>query len=94
MSDRRWEKLQNVAHRLNHEAGENEENWSGTKKRPRFLPCARASILIAGCLNDTPLPQVFIDAYNEPCICHGPFMKMSFFDFQDMALDDSYRVKR
>lgn len=94
MSDTRWIKLQNVAHRLNHEAGKNKANWGGTKKRPQFTPCAKATILIAGCSNDVPLPEVFIDAYNTPCICHGLQYNAPFWEFQDLALDDSYRIRK
>lgn len=94
MTDNRWNKLQNVAYRLNHEAGKNKANWSGTKKKPVFTPCARAVVLIKGCQTDEPLPEVFIDAYNTPCICHGTYMGISFFEFQDFSLDNSYRTSR
>jgi hypothetical protein len=90
-NNNRIDKLQNVAYRLNHEAGKNKANWSGTKKRPQFTPCSRAGVLITACQTDEVLPSIFMEAYNEPCICHGTFMNISFFEFQDWSLDDSYR---
>lgn len=46
MDEIRWNKLQNIASRLNKEAGKNKANWSGTKKKPRFTPCARADVFV------------------------------------------------
>lgn len=94
-----WTKVQNVCHRLNHEAYQQTKYWrSFIQSNGRighevtYTPCAKASYLIKQCDKGLPLPlpEMMVAAYNEPCHCHFD-MWIPFFDFQLWTLDDTYR---
>ena len=102
MIDDKWNKLQNVCYRLNHEASKQRDRWGTYSKgigigAKHFYPCDKASVIIREMgkykIEDLPVVEIMMLAYNEYCGCHGDmYMFIPFTEFQAWQLDNRYKL--
>jgi hypothetical protein len=80
----RWQKLQNVAHRLNWEA------YKQTNNGRTYYPCDKARVFIDACNNDQVILQITMEAALTPCYCH--MSNVTENDLFEMLYDDRWRM--
>lgn len=88
---RRWERYQNAAHRLNGEAY-NKFGLVKVGKSYQFHPCAKSLVYIEACNRgcDEPTMVVTQQAALEPCRCHTDLTVTQLLDYE---FDASWRHK-